>query len=441
MVVLSESLYHQIQSQLAASQYEKISLLLEEACQKMHLEGDLAAESILAAAVQLCLTCSRLHQELDRIEQTREELAEQEAHMSQHLLSLLHPSQESGPKTAVSPSSPDLNSAPAPTTPFPRIRKIFDALFTPQTFLEDKKKKPLNGKVSLPISSGALQNGHQEVPAPPRQKQFPIAENSDSKANSLALDTPPDLTIYTLGNFRLYQNDHLIQDWNGQKGLMILKYLISHQCKPVAKEKLMDIFWPDVEPEAARRNLHQAVYSLRQTLKSIQPDVQYVLYENDRYSLNPALNIWIDLYDFETHIQRGKQHFEQGDVQAAMTSFGIAEGLYAGDFLQEDHFEEWTFQNRNRLQALYLEISDCLSQYYLQKREYSITIGLCQKILSHDNYHEAAYRRLMSCYVALGQRHLAIRSFQNCQEILKKELDLTPAPETMAIYQQLMATP
>jgi DNA-binding SARP family transcriptional activator len=86
-----------------------------------------------------------------------------------------------------------------------------------------------------------------------------------------------------------------------------------------------------------------------------------------------------------------------------------------------------------------LNITDRLSEYYLEKAEYTIAIALCQKLLVQDNCNEEAYRRLMRCYTAQGQRHLAIRCFQTCQEILKSELDLPPAPETIALFEQLKA--
>jgi DNA-binding SARP family transcriptional activator len=46
----------------------------------------------------------------------------------------------------------------------------------------------------------------------------------------------------------------------------------------------------------------------------------------------------------------------------------------------------------------------------------------------------------MRCYLAQGQRHLAIRQYQSCVEVLKQELDLTPSEETLALYQRITTT-
>jgi two-component SAPR family response regulator len=87
----------------------------------------------------------------------------------------------------------------------------------------------------------------------------------------------------------VYQNDQLIADWIGLKGQCVLKYLVAHRGRPIAKDILMDVLWPDADSDAARRNLHQAVYCLRQTLRRGHPDFEHIQFENDCYLLNPEM--------------------------------------------------------------------------------------------------------------------------------------------------------
>jgi len=128
---------------------------------------------------------------------------------------------------------------------------------------------------------------------------------------------------------------------------------------------------------------------------------------------------------------------DAGRVAEAMTEYSIAEGLYQGDFLEENLYEDWPSLPREHLRNLYLDIADRLSAHYLQQREYTAAIALCQKILVRDNCQEEAYRQLMQCYLGLGQRHLAIRQYQTCVQALKEELDLPPSEETVALYQRI----
>ena len=97
------------------------------------------------------------------------------------------------------------------------------------------------------------------------------------------------LVVYCLGPFRIFQNHELITEWSGFMGQKILKYIVAQRGKPVLKDVLMEVMWADVGQEAARRNLHQAIYSLRQTLRRREPNLQHILFENDHYLLNLPL--------------------------------------------------------------------------------------------------------------------------------------------------------
>ncbi len=200
----------------------------------------------------------------------------------------------------------------------------------------------------------------------------------------------------------------------------------------------MDLFWPNVDPEDTRRNLHQAIYSLRQTLRQRQPELQPILFKRDCYLLNRELVIWLDFVEFEKHVQAGRKLESAGQLSAAMAEYSIAEALYQGDFLEEDLYEDWPSLQREHLRNLYLDIVDRLSKYYAQQGGFVASIALCQKILAKDNCYEAAYRRLMECYLAQGQRFLAVRQYHTCVQALKEELDLAPAEETIAVYRRVM---
>jgi DNA-binding SARP family transcriptional activator len=235
----------------------------------------------------------------------------------------------------------------------------------------------------------------------------------------------------------VYQDDQLVTDWDSLKARSIFKYLVVHRGTSIIKDVLMDVFWPDAGPEAARRNLHQAIYSLRNTLRQRQPDYAHILFRDDCYLLNPEMPIWLDLEEFEEHIQAGKRLERSGRLSEAMAQYGIAEGLYQGDFLEEDPYEDWPGLQREQSRQAYLSIADRLSAHYAQQGEYTPAMALCQKVLVKDNCCEKAHRRLMQCYLAQGQRHLAVRQYQACVEVLKEEFDLQPSEETVALYHHI----
>jgi DNA-binding SARP family transcriptional activator len=192
----------------------------------------------------------------------------------------------------------------------------------------------------------------------------------------------------------------------------------------------MDAFWPDADPEAARRNLHQAIYALRQTMNPEGSDFPHIQLWNDCYRLNPALDIWLDCEEFEQHFQAGQRLELNGAIERAMIEYGIAEGLYQDDFLVEDLYEEWCQSHRRYLCETFLSVGLRLASYYLERQEYAASIAMSRRILARDNCQEKAHQNLIRCFLAQGQPHLALSQYQNCVQTLEEELGLPPSEET-----------
>jgi DNA-binding SARP family transcriptional activator len=261
--------------------------------------------------------------------------------------------------------------------------------------------------------------------------------SGESHPGSKARDVGPSLTIYCLDGFRVYQDDKLVTGWNGQKSQSILKYLVAHRSRPTAKDILMDVFWPDADSESARNNLNVALYSVRQVFRALEPNFSYILFRDDSYFLNPAMEMWLDVEEFVQRCEAGQQFERQGELEEAMREYGIAESLYQRDFLEDDLYEEWIIPRREALKDCYLVILDRLSRHYLLEGKYSPCIRLCQSILAKDDCRESAHRRLMQCYSRQGQRNLALRQYQLCVETLARVLDVSPTEETVALYREI----
>jgi DNA-binding SARP family transcriptional activator len=260
-------------------------------------------------------------------------------------------------------------------------------------------------------------------------------------------DVPPSqaslplLTVYCFGPFRVYCNEHPVQNWPGRKCKSVLKYLISAHRRSVAKEVLMELFWPDADPDAARNNLNVTIYGLRQALREADDSVSHILFQDDSYMLNSDIPIWVDSEAFLVHVARGKQMEQGGNIDNAIREFCAAEALYQGEYMEDDRYEDWLTPHRQLLQEHYLTILNRLSQYYFEKHDLAAAITVCRKILSVDGCHESAHRYLMACYQEQGQNHLALRQYHLCTETLHDELNMSPSPKTTELYWQIRKAP
>lgn len=411
--------WQKVSELLRMAQYELVAELLDEAHLASQQRDNVLFSTMLAALRQICLACGQCRSGAEWHRQAYEEAGRREQELKQLLAILFTLAGDTDilemaekrlpPAVGLNRSGGDLGHL------WRRIQKL---LGWESTLVAPQPESPVQW-VEPP--------GLQTVPPPPVKVEPQQAESSSA----------PALYIYCLGTFRVYHHEKLIEKWPGQKSKAIFKYMLIHRERPLHREVLMELFWPEIEPEAARRNLHQAMYLLRQPLQAEWPGFQCIISEDSCYRFNPELALWIDSETFNQHYEAGQRLERQERKQEAIKEYETAENLYEGEFLAEDIYEDWTLGYRENLKHAYLDTLDRLSQYYCAQEQVVLGIAYCQKILRVDNCREDAHCRLMRCYLRQGRRHLALRQYHLCVEALSRELDVPPMPATSELYQQI----
>ncbi|HEU5103764.1 MAG TPA: BTAD domain-containing putative transcriptional regulator, partial [Roseiflexaceae bacterium] len=253
-------------------------------------------------------------------------------------------------------------------------------------------------------------------------------------------DSPPALAtsllkVHLFGQFRVTLNGHQIISWPSGRGRAVFKYLLAHRERPIPRDTLMEIFWPDASPESARNSLNVALHGLRQALR-VATDLQVIVFKNGVYRFTPDLPIWLDVDEFRRHVQSGRRLEDAGSLSGAAAEYEQAIVLYEGDLMADDLADDWPVLTRERLRVAYLDTLDRLSHIRFSQEQYDACVALCQLLLTQDSCREDAHCRLIRCYSRLGQHHLALRQYQECVKILRDELDIDPSPTTTQLCEQ-----
>jgi DNA-binding SARP family transcriptional activator len=425
---------------LEAGEYERLAELLSSARAACDQDRDAIPAQALDLARRICLACSQSHAEAEWHRQAREEAAQRGCQLRDQLDALLH----LAGAEARNPAAADLPAWVESPSLWRRIQGILHR--RPGSRIEEAvpaqslEARPLLPQEPEPKTAPAppVEGVIQDEPAPPPHEPKPEAAPAPAGEPAMREEPAvPSLIVYCLGQFRVYQDDRLTTDWPSGKGKSIFKYMIANRQRPVAKDVLMDQFWRGADPDAARNNLNVAIYGLRQALRAARPDFSHILFQDDRYLLNPSMAVWVDAEEFLAYCERGRRLEKEKGAVPAVAEYEVAEGLYQGDFLEEDLYEDWPMLQREGLRDSYLVILERLSRHYLESQRYAMCIHLCQKILAKDDCREDAHRRLMRCYCRQGQRNLALRQYHLCAETLQKELEVRPMAKTLALYERI----
>jgi DNA-binding SARP family transcriptional activator len=248
------------------------------------------------------------------------------------------------------------------------------------------------------------------------------------------------LRVQTLGDFRVWRGDAEIdpRKWRRVKARRLFQLLLTHRRRTMQREEIVEILWPDLDPDAIQRHFKVVLNALNRALQPDRPpgaEPAYVLRYGTTYGLRPGADLWLDVDEFKRLIEEGDRC--QDDLQTSTYAYQRALDLYQGPYLQEALYEDWTSEERERMLALYLRTAEKLARARLAQLRYDETIELCQRILTVDNCWERSYHLMMVAYAGQGNRPRALRVFQVCEETLRRELDTEPGPAIRHLFEQI----
>ena len=233
------------------------------------------------------------------------------------------------------------------------------------------------------------------------------------------------LTLFS--GFHLTDCDGNTLSGNSRKSKALLAWLALNPDHEHPREKLAAILWPDSDETQARHSLRQALADLRKIL----PANSTLLHTTKDWILLDSKQIEVDALRFNQDLKENSKQ-----------SIDHAIRLYKGELLEgcnprSDTFEDWLFDYRSNYSERAATIIDKRLSHLLADNNYEQASSLALQLLSIDPLRESAYRALMLSHFELNNHTIALKWYQRCKKILQKELDVSPAPETEALYKQI----
>ncbi len=250
------------------------------------------------------------------------------------------------------------------------------------------------------------------------------------------------LRVQTLGTFRVWRGNVELEarEWQRDKARQLFQLLLTRRGQWLQREEIIDRLWPQLGPEAANRDFKVALNALNKALepqRNADEPFGFIARDGTAYRLRPAADLWLDSAVFEQACDEGLRLTDDSDLAAVIVALRYALQLYSGDYLPDALYEDWAIEERERLSALYLRAADRLAVALLKSEQYDEVIDVCQRILARDSCWERAYQLLMLAHARLGNRSLALRTYQRCVATLDTELGVAPSPPTLALYDQI----
>ena len=239
------------------------------------------------------------------------------------------------------------------------------------------------------------------------------------------------MRIRLFGDLEIFSPEGDQVRFSTRKSSLLFAALVLSGPKGQRRERLAEALWPGRAEAQARNSLRQALTEIRRNFP-LDAD-EKVRVEGDK----ETIAIITDPEDLDV------KSFEKICTLGDGKRFAVAADLYRGDLVSAEAIpeaaDEFIFQlYRSRYQRMAQELAEKLSMIVqpMSAAETSCQ-ALAERFLVSDPTSESAHRALIRIHASRGHENAALRQFENCRTLLKKNLEVEPEAQTMALVRTL----
>ncbi|MEU1494183.1 AAA family ATPase [Streptomyces sp. NPDC005776] len=226
----------------------------------------------------------------------------------------------------------------------------------------------------------------------------------------------------------------LAEKWPRLTAQALVKLLAVVPGHRLHREQVIDICWPDADPQAAQGSLRVALHAAR---RALEPELasraasSYLVSEGALLYLDPA-TVWIDADQAEEEARTALAGGDAGALSRALEWF-------SGEPLPEDRYTRWAEGRRTHLAALKEKLLLGLASAHLEAGSSQEAAAAAERVLVTSPAEEQAHRLLIEAYTRQGLRRHAVRQYHVCRAALEAELGVRPGPETERLHRAALA--
>jgi DNA-binding SARP family transcriptional activator len=217
------------------------------------------------------------------------------------------------------------------------------------------------------------------------------------------------------------------QAWQSRKARDLLKLLVCRRGRPIHREQIAEILWPDEEPARTANRLSVALSTVRTILdpEHRHPPGHCLRSEGDAVAL---ANVTVDVEVFLESAEAGLALARSGRSRDAGRELDVAELAYAGDLFEDDLYSDWAVDLREKARLTYLGVARALAD--LAGDDHEARARYLLRILERDPYDERAHLDLVDLLARDGRHGEARRRYRlYCRRM--DEIDVEAAPYPM----------
>ena len=242
-----------------------------------------------------------------------------------------------------------------------------------------------------------------------------------------------------MGEVQVENGERLLREsqLGGPQGRFVLVYLVAERKRAVTQSELADALWSESLPSSWPLALSAIVSRLRSRLAGVGlPRSRIIGNAFGCYQFTPPAETWIDIEAALAGVDAADGALVAGNPQAAFGPSLIATTILRRPFLP-GHDGPWVDDRRASLAASLVRALDSRVEALMSYHELGLALANAREAVRLEPYRESGYRRLMRVLAAGGDRAEAVRAYNQCRDLLERELGVAPSAETEALFREI----
>lgn len=247
------------------------------------------------------------------------------------------------------------------------------------------------------------------------------------------------LSIGLLGGWSVRSNGRHIKADLGPAGRRLTALLAHTAGRSYRRDRLAEMFWPDVDSERGRAALNTALWRLRRLLATAPESDggKNLVALGEEIALETADWLEIDSSRFDAGAKVALRATAASGCNNDET-LTTAVSLYVGPFLEGEH-QDWVLIERERLHSLYVRAAHELARVHTRRGDLDEAIQVLRGVLATDPFRESTHRDLLLLLLLNGQRAEGLRTHERWAQSVSRELGIRPMPQTEALIGAIRA--
>jgi two-component SAPR family response regulator len=219
--------------------------------------------------------------------------------------------------------------------------------------------------------------------------------------------------IRCLGRFEVRRRGApvLAPEWRSRKARDLLKLLAARLGRATAREQLMDVLWPDVDPSRLGNRFAGVLATVRRVLDPADdyPLDHFVVGDDGGLALDLD-HLQLDIAMFFDDVIEARRASAAGRIDDARSILAEAVTWYRGDAFEEDPYADWAWSVREEARNAYAEAMHLLLTTYRRDGDHMAALAVARQLLTLDPYDETAHRACIELLSVSGRHGEAQRA-------------------------------